>query len=33
MWIDIPSHMNVTIALLGFTVSGFRNPENNVFAK
>lgn len=33
MWIDIPSHMNVTIALLGFSASGFRNPESNVVAK
>lgn len=33
MWIDILSHMNVTIALLGFSASGFRNPENNVVAK
>jgi hypothetical protein len=33
MWIDIPSHMNMTIALLGFSASGFRNPESNVVAK
>jgi hypothetical protein len=31
--LDIPSHMNVTIALLGFSASGFRNSESNVVAK
>lgn len=33
MWIDISSHMNVTIALLGFSASGCRNLESNVVAE
>jgi hypothetical protein len=31
--LEIPSHMNVTFALLGFSASGFRNQEINVVAK
>jgi hypothetical protein len=33
MWIEVPSHMNVTIALLDFSASGFRNSESNIVAK
>lgn len=30
MWIEVPSHMFMIIAFLGFTASGFRNTESNV---